>query len=229
MNLPVTPRRLARIRAVLERRQPDLTVVADRVHKPHNLAAILRTCDGVGVGRVHAVAPDPAALSPCPETAAGSHRWVEVVRHDTVAAAIAAVRAAGMAVWAVHLSPRAVDFREVDYTRPAALLVGAEKQGPSDEAVAAADGEVVIPMFGMVESFNVSVACALVLMEARSQRERAGLYDRRRLSDEEYHRLLVEWAHPAVARFCRRRGLPYPPLEPDGSLSPEVWRRLCGR
>lgn len=214
----MTPQRFARIRAVLAARQPDLTVVMENVHKPHNLAAIARTCDAVGVGTVHAVAPGGSAPALGRHASSGSARWVETHTHADLAGALLAVRRQDMQVITVDVVPDARDFRDVDYTQPVALLVGAELDGLSAAARAAADVSVRIPMAGMVESLNVSVATALVLFEAQRQRHAAGMYQQSRLDDAARARMLFEWAHPEVAAWCRRQGRAYPALSEDGDI-----------
>lgn len=221
----MTPERLQRIRRVLHHRQPDLTLITDHVHKGRNLSAILRNCDAMGVGYVHAVYPR-LDYDPFTGTSAGSHRWVETRVHARVADAVTAVRGQGMRVYAAHLSDRAVDYRDMDYTRPCAVMLGAEKWGVSEEALADVDGEIFVPMLGMTASLNVSVACALILMEARRQRESAGLYDQCRLDAGEYNRLMVEWGHQSVARYCRSRNLPYPELDEEGEIPASERERL---
>jgi tRNA (guanosine-2'-O-)-methyltransferase len=219
----MTPERIARLRAVLDSRQPDLTVITDFVHKQRNASAIVRNCDAVGIMTAHAVV-DKRDYRAFRGTAMGSHRWVKVIRHETLDDAIAAVRADGMQVVAAHLSEQATDFRKFDYTRPTALLLGAEKAGVSELGAAAADVHVTIPMVGMVGSYNVSVAAGIILAEAQRQRQLAGLYDFRRIDDETYQRLFFEWGHPSVRRFCEERGLAYPPLNAEGEIDdPSGW------
>jgi tRNA (guanosine-2'-O-)-methyltransferase len=187
-----TPERIARIREVLSRRQPDLTVLLENVHKPHNLSAILRTCDAVGVLRAHAVNPT-GGVPTFNETSGGSHKWVDLEVHPDIRSAIAHLKGQGFQVLAAHLFEGAVDYREADYTRPTAVLLGAEKWGVSEEAAALSDLHVKIPMMGMVQSLNVSVAAAVILFEAQRQRLRAGMYERPRLDPEAYQRLLEDW------------------------------------
>lgn len=213
----MTPERYALLQACLDRRQPDLTVLTENVHKPHNLSAIVRTCDAVGVFRAHAVSAD-GAVGRHKKTAGGSSRWVELKVHPGLGQAVDELRDGGHQILAAHLSGSAQDFRSVDYTRPTAILMGSELYGVSAEAAALADRHIVIPMAGMVESLNVSVAAALILFEAQRQRRDAGLYDRPRLPADERKRILFEWAYPRVARLCRRRGEPYPELDEDGYL-----------
>lgn len=213
----MTPERYARLTAVLNQRQPDLTVLLDNVHKPHNAAAIVRTADAVGILEVHAVWPTPR-LRPNPGRSAGSQRWVRVRTHPNLPDAMAHVKATGHQLVAAHPAPEALDYRELDYTRPTALLLGAELFGVSPAGLEAADALVTIPMHGMVGSLNVSVAAALILFEAERQRRRAGLYDGCRLDPETYRRLLFEWGYPGIADVCRRRGEPYPELDDEGGL-----------
>jgi len=191
----VTLRRRERIRDVLSRRQPDLALIAEHVHKPHNLSAVLRSCDAVGIGTVHAVNPT-GGVPTYNATSASAEKWVEVMVHGRVEGAVAAVRRQGLSVYAAHLSSDAVDYREVDYTLPCAVLLGNEREGVSPEAAALADAHVIIPMLGMVQSLNVSVAAAVILFEAQRQRLSAGLYATPRLPEEELAAIEERWLRP---------------------------------
>ncbi|MCS6867736.1 MAG: tRNA (guanosine(18)-2'-O)-methyltransferase TrmH [Thermus sp.] len=188
----MTEARRKRIEDVLKRRQPDLTVLLENVHKPHNLSAILRSCDAVGVLEAHAVNPT-GGVPTFNETSGGSHKWVYLRVHPDIAEAFRFLRERGFRVYATALSREAQDYREVDYTQPTAILLGAEKWGVSPEALALADGAIQIPMLGMVQSLNVSVAAAVILFEAQRQRLRAGLYERPRLDPELYAQVLEDW------------------------------------
>lgn len=216
----MNPDRFARLRRTLARRQPDLTVLMDGVHKSHNFSAILRNCDAAGVLDAHVVVPDDD-LDLHHGTSAGTRKWVRVRRHRSVGDAVETLVADGFEVVAAHPSSSSVDFREVDYTRPVALMMGAELHGVSDEGLALAHRHVRIPMRGMVHSLNVSVATALLLFEAARQREAAGMYDGSRLPPDEFERRLFEWAYPSVATTRRREGRPYPRLTDDGEIIPD--------
>ena len=212
----MTPERKARLKAVLARRQPDLSLIADRVHKPRNVAALVRHADAVGIHRIHCIAPKEGYRFR--GTTQGSDRWVETVNHDSFSDAIAAVRSEGMKVYAAHFSDRAVDYRDVDYTVPCAILMGAEKYGVSDQAAAQADEHILIPMMGMVSSLNVSTAAGIILVEAQQQRLKAGLYDQPRLPEEVQARKLFEWGHETLVQFCRQKNLAYPPYDLEGEM-----------
>ncbi|WP_027483820.1 tRNA (guanosine(18)-2'-O)-methyltransferase TrmH [Deinococcus pimensis] len=213
----MTPERYAKLRGVLERRQPTLTVLMEQVNKPHNFSAILRSCDAVGVLGAHAVAPR-GGLPTYSATSGSAEKWVHVETHPDALSAIGTLQSRGFQVLATHLSARAVDYRDLDYTRPTCVLLGAEKWGVSQEAADAADHNVVIPMLGMVQSLNVSVAAATILFEAQRQRLAAGLYERPQLEVADLERRLFEWAYPDLAPLYRERGEPYPALSEDGQI-----------
>ena len=213
----MNPERFQKLARALHRRQPDLTVLMERVHKSHNLSAILRNCDAVGVLEAHAI-PPPEGLQIHSHTSAGTAKWVRLVRHRTIQEAIQELKGRGFRVLAAQAGPESVDFREVDFTVPTALMMGAELLGLSDEALALADARVSVPMVGMAHSLNVSVATALLLFEAFRQREAAGMYEESRIDPEDRKRILFEWAYPRIARHCRERGTPYPSLGEDGGL-----------
>ncbi|MEM1367953.1 MAG: tRNA (guanosine(18)-2'-O)-methyltransferase TrmH [Cyanobacteria bacterium P01_H01_bin.15] len=211
------PRRYQRIRQMLARRQPDLTVLTEDVHKPHNFSAIIRTCDAVGVFKVHAVNVT-AAMPTFSPVAQGSEKWVLRQTHPDIESAIATLQAQNFRVYAAHLSEQAQDYSTVDYTQPTAILMGAEKWGVSTTAAAKADGHVIIPMLGMVESLNVSVAAATILFEAQRQRLAAGMYERDCIDQNLRDRLLFEWGYPKLANIYRQRGEPYPNLGENGEI-----------
>jgi len=214
-----TDRRAARVFEVLARRQPDLTVLAEDVYKPHNLSAMLRSCDAVGIGTVHAVQPT-GGVPTFQATSASAEKWVDLVVHEEVEAAIDALRGEGRQILAAHLSADARDYRDVDYVRPTAILFGNERSGVSERAAARADAHVVIPMLGMVRSLNVSVAAAVILFEAQRQRRAAGRYARPALPARARNDLAYRWLYPQEAERRVLRGETAPWLDEDGDL----WR-----
>jgi len=219
----MTGRRRGLIDSVLAKRQPDLTILAERLHKPRNFSAIVRTCDAVGISEVHAV-PGEAGLEVHWRTSQGAEKWVGVRPHASLVAACGYLRDRGFQLVAAHLSEAAEDYRQVDYTVPTALLVGTELFGVSTEALALSDRQVMVPMKGMTRSLNVSVACAIVLYEAMRQRDAAGLYAGCKLDPAVQERLRFEWMHPALARYCRARGIDYPELDEEGDVIGSVPR-----
>jgi tRNA (guanosine-2'-O-)-methyltransferase len=192
---PRTERRQARIRSVLARRQPDLTVVLENVHDPHNVSAILRTCDGVGVLRVHAVysIEEPPKGAFARQTSASAAKWVDVERHESLAGCYKQLRAEGLSILVTSIGFDSRPLYDWDLRQPVALVLGNEMRGVSAEARDMADGAIQIPMAGMVESLNVSVACAVCLYEAFRQRTAAGDYQYPKLDPDRLRALEDDW------------------------------------
>lgn len=210
---------------LLDRRQKDITVFMDEVHKPHNLAAIVRTCDAIGIGDVHAVYPE-SVIRECHGTAMGSNRWVTTHTHADLDSGLSQLKAEGKQVLAAHFSDRAVDFRKIDYTKPSVVLVGSEKFGVSERAAELSDQHILIPMLGMVQSLNVSVAAAIILYEAQRQREAAGMYQTRQLSDSLCEKRRFEWLHPQVKLFCEKHDIRRPAIDENGDILDEEWHEI---
>jgi len=224
--------RYNRIQTVLKARQPDLTLCLEEVHKPNNVSAIIRTADAAGVHKIHAVWPNEN-MRTLGHTSAGARNWVEVDTHSTIESAIDVFKAQNMQIVATNLSDNAVDFRQIDYTKPTAIILGGEKHGISGKALTFADQDIVIPMVGMVQSLNVSVASALILFEAQRQRQLAGFYNRETsaLEDATIHKILFERGHPILARVAKRKGLAYPPLDNQGQIvaDQDWWEKMQSR
>jgi len=190
---PITERRRRRMIEVLEQRQPDLTVVIENVHDPHNISAVLRSCDAVGIATVHLVHTVEERPRLNRVVASGALRWLEIVDHPSIESCFDALRCQGFTIYATHLDENRLELFDLDLTRPSALVFGNEQRGVSPEAVAASDETIVIPMMGMVQSLNISVACAVTLYEALRQRRAADLYQQPRLAAAEIDARLDGW------------------------------------
>lgn len=213
----MTVERYQKIMHVLRSRQPDLTVLAENVHKPHNLSAILRSCDAVGIGTVHAVNPT-GGVPTFNEVSASADKWVNLVVHPSLDAAVQEIREGNMQLLAAHLADDAVDYRDVDYTKPTCIVMGNEKTGVSSRAAVLAHKRIMIPMLGMVQSLNVSVATATILFEAQRQRRAAGLYETARLGNEAMRQQAFIWLYPKQAQTLLDKGLPFPALDEQGYI-----------
>ena len=196
-------RRVARMREVLARRQFDLQVVVDHVRDPHNASAILRTSDGFGVATVNLLYEDHAFPEVSEGVAGYAKKWLTLRRFSDAAAMVDALHAEGLRVYATNLAPDSVDYREVDWTQPSAVVFGNEHRGCSQEVIDLADGSVLIPMQGMAQSFNVSVSAGIVLSEAFRQRSAAGMYTAP--WDEQRQAALDEWTAREVRRERREQ------------------------
>ncbi|MEO5927828.1 MAG: RNA methyltransferase [Patescibacteria group bacterium] len=169
----MTPEREQKIEGVNARRFEDLEVLLENVDDPHNIGAILRSCDAVGVGRVHLVYTEdrPPRMSELKtNSAASAAKWLNIIKWESLDACLADIRARGRRLYVTALSERGVPQWETDFTVPCAIAIGNEHSGVSMPLLEAADGVVLIPMRGMVQSLNVSVATAVTLGEALRQR-----------------------------------------------------------
>lgn len=195
MNTPKirTPEREAKIRRVLGFRQKDLTLVLSNIHDPHNVSAIYRSCDAFGVPEVHLHYTDTPFPVLGAKSSASARKWVRSVRHKDMKSMMDGLHARGIAVYATMCTPEANPIDAYDYTRPTAFILGNEHGGVEESLAEMADGQVYIPMYGMIQSFNVSVAAAVLLAEASRQRKEAGMYARPSYEEAEMEAMYNEW------------------------------------
>ena len=182
-------KRKQRIRSVLSRRQYDAVVFLDSIRNPHNIAAIMRTCDAAGIQRL-LYTSDGGVFSFLREISSGSEKWVDVERVEDPAEVIKWFKKRGYRIYSTALLDESVDYRRVDWTIPFVLVMGNEVSGVSKEILELSDRVVKIPMYGMVQSLNVSVACGVVLYEVVRQREERGMYQGKNFPEEIYKRWL---------------------------------------
>ncbi len=193
MTREISARRRAKLEKVLSWRQKDLTLVLANIHDPHNVSAIYRSADAFGVAAVHLYYTDTPFPTLGRKSSASARKWVDSIRHTDVNELRDSLKAGGHQILATSCTPEARPLGDYDLTRPTAIIMGNEHSGVSEELSAIADGEVYIPMYGMIQSFNVSVAAAILLAEASRQRVAAGMYDRPTYSEEEYQERLARW------------------------------------
>lgn len=186
-------RRRAKLENVLRHRQPDLTVVMENIHDPHNVSAMLRSCDAVGVMQVQLLYTNEEFPKIGKKSSASAGKWVERRKFRTVEECYHTLRNEGFTIYATRLEGNARSLYEVDMTEKVALVFGNEHRGVSGEGTAQADGLIQIPMFGMIQSLNVSVACAVALFEVARQRMTGGDYARSKLRKDELEKMLGEW------------------------------------
>lgn len=195
VRYPRTAHRKNRIHEVLIRRQPSLTVVLEDVHDPHNVSAVLRSCDATGVLDVHLiyVQDSPPAKAFNRTTSASAAKWVRTHFYDSVDACLIPLKEQGHTIWATALTDTTHDLYSLDLVQPSVLVLGNEHRGVSPRAMELSDGAVSIPMLGMVESLNISVACAVSLFEAMRQRRSVGMYDQPQLDQSVLSTMELEW------------------------------------
>ena len=187
-------RRLARLESVIRHRQPDLTVVLEDIHDPHNVSAILRTCDAVGVAEVQLIYTQEEFPKLGKKSSASAKKWVEHRNFKSVKECYGRLREEGFSVFATHLGKRTTPLFSLSLVGKAALVFGNEHRGVSEEAASLADDNFMIPMFGMIQSLNVSVACAVSLYEAMRQRSLGGAYTSSAYTEREVKKMIRKWA-----------------------------------
>lgn len=188
-----TDERIDRVSRVLSFRQPDLRVVLEDVTNAHNASAVLRTCDAAGVMHVDVIGSGPEPLPINKAITTRADKWIDIHVHPTTRDCLTELRSRGFLIAATHLGPGAVFHTQLDLTKPTAIVFGNESEGISPAALELADVKVKIPMFGMVQSLNLSVAVGVILYEAIRQRLGRGYYDARRLTPEEFEEYLDKW------------------------------------
>ena len=190
---PRTASREAKVRRVLGHRQKDLSLVLSNIHDPHNVSAIFRSCDAFGVPEVHLYYTDTAFPTLGAKSSASARKWVTATRHTDMAQMVDSLRARGFTLLTTSCSPAARSLYEYDLTKPTAFIMGNEHRGVEEAFLPLVDGEVFIPMYGMIQSFNVSVAAALLLSEAARQRREGGMYDTPSYPPDELDALIETW------------------------------------
>ena len=217
--MSVLPRRFQRIKNVLNSRMGDLTVLIEGVNKPHNLSAIIRTCDAAGVFQANFIC-DNSKVKTFNSTAQGSQKWVKLRNHESYSKATNTLRQEGFKLYGTSLNENSIDYRDLDFTKNTCFVLGAEKWGLSKELIDQVDESIYIPMNGMVQSLNVSVAGAILLFEAIRQRKNKDLIPSsgEGVNQEEYKKTLFEWTYPELIDFYKKSNKDYPFLNKDGEI-----------
>ena len=190
----MTPERTERLNNVLAKRQPGLTVVLENVSDPHNISAVMRTCDAVGVQDIY-ILNTKIELHEMwsAKSSSSAAKWLTVHQFTEAEECFAALRKNFSKIYTTHLSTDAEDMYSLNFTESIALVFGNEHTGVSEEIIALADGNFIIPQVGIIKSLNISVACAVTLYEAYRQKKQEGQYDTIKLTGDQYGNLKTQW------------------------------------
>ena len=190
----MTPERTQRLTSVLDKRQGDITVVLENVFDPHNISAVMRTADAVGLQDIFILNTKiPPHKKWGAKSSSSAAQWLTIHQYDNASACFSSLRKRYSTILTTHLSSDAVSLHAIDLTKSIALVFGNEHSGVSEEIRALADGNFIIPQVGIIQSLNISVACAVTLYEAYRQKNKAGHYNQRSLENDRYNELLEEW------------------------------------
>jgi len=186
-------KRSKKIDFVVRSRQHSLHVVLENIHDPHNVSAIFRTCDAVGIPAVSLIYNYEKFPRIGKKSSASAYKWVEKHKHKTVDECYVNLRKHGFQIIASSISSDSKELYELDFTKKTAIVLGNEHRGVSVEAANLADHKFQIPMYGMVQSLNVSVAAAITVYEALRQRKKSGMYPAKDLSEKELQKIIDDW------------------------------------
>lgn len=190
----MTEARRERLISVLYKRQPDVTVVLENVFDPHNISAVMRSCDAVGIQEIYVLNTRiPRHKKWGAKSSSSAAKWLTIHQFEDAILCFQALRNKYERILTTHLAADAVNLYDVDFTSSVALIFGNEHTGVSDEIRAMADANFLIPQMGIIRSLNISVACAVSIFEAMRQKQNAGHYSKPRLPQQQQQQLLTEW------------------------------------
>ena len=190
----MTPQRREKLLSVLNKRQDDITIVLENVFDPHNISAVMRTCDAVGVQEVYVLNTNiPLHKKWGARSSSSAAKWLTIYQFDNAEECFSSLRKKYSCILTTHLSNDALSLHSIDFTKSRALVFGNEHEGVSSEIRKMADGDFLIPQTGIIQSLNISVACAVTLYEAFRQKNLAGHYNRKKLDDVMFKELLDQW------------------------------------
>lgn len=190
----MTPERAAKLLNVLRQRQKNLTVVMENVHDPHNISAVMRTCDAVGIQNIYILNTKiPRHKKWGRRSSSSASKWLTVHQYTDVNECFDTLRKNYEHIYATHLSSNAVSLYELNLTKSIALVFGNEHEGVSNEILQLVDGNFIIPQVGIIQSLNISVACAVSVYEAFRQKKMAGHYNTSSLSPQQINELMIQW------------------------------------
>ena len=193
MRSTKTEKRLQKITSVIRSRQHSLTVVMENIHDPHNVSAIFRTCDAVGIPKVKLIYNFESFPRIGKKSSASAFKWVEKEKYKAVDECYNDLRKNGFKIFAASLSEESKNLYDLDLTQKVAIVVGNEHRGVSESAANLADEIFLIPQFGMVQSLNVSVATAVIVYEAMRQRLNKKMYQKSDLDEKILEQMIDKW------------------------------------
>ena len=192
----MTPERREKLQTVLSKRQDDITIILENVFDPHNISAVMRTCDAVGVQELYVLNTKiPRHKKWGAKSSSSAAKWLTVYQFENAEECFSELRKKYSKILTTHLSSNAVNLYEIDLTQPVALVFGNEHSGVSEEIRNLADGNFIIPQAGIIRSLNISVACAVTLYEAYRQKTLADHYSKAKLNGDVLKELMDKWGY----------------------------------
>jgi len=162
----ITQERLEKIDSVIKQRSDFFVPVLENLYDRGNVSAVMRSSEAFGFHKMHIVQKDEA-FKESKRVTQGADKWLEVKKHNSTTDCISELKEEGYKVYTTALSEDAVSFFDLDFKSKTAVVLGNEKEGVTKEAQSLSDGNVLLPMQGFTQSFNISVAAALCFLSAK--------------------------------------------------------------
>ena len=188
-----TEARTKKIEEVITNKQPDLSVVLENIHDPHNASAILRTCDAVGIADIHLLYTKETFPIINSKSSASANKWINIIQYNNIENLKNNILKEENNIYATCIDKNAISIFDIDWTQPSTIIVGNENRGVSNQIMKICNKKIFIPMNGMVQSLNVSVATAIILYEALRQRNLKNMYPNKKLSEKWIKKQVNEW------------------------------------
>ena len=190
----MTPERTEKLLKVLKHRQANLSIVMENVQDPHNISAVMRTCDAVGIQDLYILNTKiPRHEKFGAKSSSSAAKWLTLHQYENITECFSELRKNYDTILTTHLATNAISLYEIDFTKSVALIFGNEHDGVSEELRNLADGNFIIPQMGIIRSLNISVACAVSIYEALRQKTVAGQYNQASLSEQRRNDLMQHW------------------------------------
>ncbi len=191
----MTSARIEKLKNALNKRQSNLTLVLENVLDPHNISAVMRTCESVGMQDIFVLNTKiPPHKKFGKRSSSSAIKWLTVHQYDNTEECIVALRKKNLRIYTTLLGEGSIDLYAMDFIHPLAIVFGNEHSGISDEIKALADGNMMVPQVGIIQSLNISVACAVTVYEAFRQKRLAGHYEKQSLPHLQYDNLWKLWS-----------------------------------
>jgi tRNA (guanosine-2'-O-)-methyltransferase len=190
----MTSERTNKLTKVLLQRQANLTVVMENIHDPHNISAVMRTCDGVGIQDIYVLNTKiPRYKKWGSKSSSSAAKWLTVHQYTDAKTCFADLRKNYDRIYATHFSSNEISLYDIDFTNSIALVFRNERDGVSEEIKDIVDANFIIPQVGVIQSLNISVACAVSIYEAFRQKKDTHHYDRASLTEQRINELMIQW------------------------------------
>lgn len=190
----MTNERVEKINKLLDNKQNDITLILEDIEDPHNIAAVMRSCDAIGIMEIYVVnTTQKSSQRWGDKSSASANKWLPVHIFQDIESCIAVVRNKYPRIISTYLNTAAHNMYEIDFTLPTAIIFGNEHRGVSQKAMELSDANMVIPQMGIIQSLNISVACAVTLYEAYRQKNNKQHYEVRKINNVEKQFLLEFW------------------------------------